>query len=135
MKKKKKKSEAIEHQRLHLLITQSRNYPIGYMSCLFSQKAWICSTRLKSHSSIVHATQLMPAIVSWQAPQSNPWSIVLDKSVTLNSAWQPSTMGFLGKELISMDYNRRIMTISKNNAQTCIIGGFEKRPMLCPVLR
>ena len=41
-------------------------------------------------------------------------------------------MGFLGKELISMDYNRRIMTISKNNAQTCIIGGFEKRPVLCP---
>ena len=27
------------------------------------------------------------------------------------------------------------MTIFKNSAQTCIIGGFEKRPISCPVLR
>ena len=27
------------------------------------------------------------------------------------------------------------MTISKNNAQTCIVDNFEKRPVSCPVLR
>ena len=43
-------------------------------------------------------------------------------------------MGFLGNELI-MDHNRRTMTISKNNAQTCIVDDFEKRPVPCLVLR
>ena len=108
--------------------------PIGYMSCLFHKKLEFVLTHLKSHSSMVHATQLMLAIVSWQAPQSNLWSIVHDRSVTLNRAWQPSTMDFLGNELI-MDYNRRTMTISKYNAQTYIIDGFEKRPVPCLVLR
>ena len=36
---KKKKSKAIELQCVLLLITQSRNYPIRYMSYLFHKKA------------------------------------------------------------------------------------------------
>ena len=85
----KKNSKAIELQRLRFLIAEFRNYPIGYMSCLFHKKHEFVLTHPKSHSSIVHTTQLMPATLSWQAPQSNLWFIVRGRSVTLNTvSWQ-----------------------------------------------
>ena len=50
---------------MRLLITQSINYLIGYMSYLFHKKHEFFLTHPKSHSGIVYATQFAP---NWIGP-------------------------------------------------------------------